>query len=123
MSSLCMHHAPATSETECFLNTDSLATMKPKAIIVNTARGRLINEQALAMALERGVIGGAALDVFQTEPIPEFAALRCSPNLIITAHAAWYFQAAVTKLQALVAENIERVLTGKSPRCLVPNSR
>lgn len=113
-------HAPATAETTHFLNGQSLSRMKPNAIIVNTARGKLIDEHALANALNRGTIGGAALDVFETEPLPEQSPLRYAPNLILTPHAAWYSEAAIVRLQSLVAEDIGRVLSGQSPRCPVP---
>jgi D-3-phosphoglycerate dehydrogenase len=115
-------HAPATTETTHVVNADNLATMKPHALIVNTARGRLIDEAALADALTRGVIGGAALDVFETEPLPKDSPLRKAPNLVLTPHAAWYSDLAIMKLQQLVADDITRLLGGQPPRCLVPGS-
>ena len=115
-------HAPATPETERFLNSQSLRSMKPHAILVNTARGKLIDEQALAEGLCKGVIGGAAIDVFETEPLPEQSTLRSAPNIILTPHAAWYSDNAIIQLQSLVAEDIERVLSGRPPRCPVPDA-
>jgi len=115
-------HAPATPETTHVVNTGNLAMMRPGAVIVNTARGRLIDEAALADALARGVIGGAALDVFETEPLSPESPLRTAPNLILTPHAAWYSDAAIVKLQELVADDITRLLRGQPLRCPVPGS-
>ncbi|GAB5376149.1 MAG: C-terminal binding protein [Acuticoccus sp.] len=81
-------HAPATEATTGFFNAARLATMQPHAMLVNSARGQLINEADLAAALGEGVIGGAALDVFETEPLPAGSPLREAPNLILTPHAA-----------------------------------
>ncbi|HBP28060.1 C-terminal binding protein [Advenella sp. FME57] len=116
-------HAPATAETTHAINAQTLRTMKPNAIIVNTARGQLIDEAALAEALASGVIGGAALDVFETEPLPPQSALRAVPNLILTPHAAWYSDTSIVRLQELAAIDIERLLSGLAPRRPVPGSR
>lgn len=113
-------HAPATSETTEFFNTARLARMQPHAVIVNAARGQLIVEADLAEALRKGVIAGAALDVFHVEPLPADSPLRDAPNLVLTPHAAWYSDAAIHKLQGLVAEDITRALGGKPPRKPVP---
>ena len=116
-------HAPATAATAHVVNARTLGSMKPGAVIVNTARGRLIDEAALAEALSTGTIGGAALDVFETEPLPSGSPLRDAPNLILTPHAAWYSDAAIVRLQELAAADIGRLLSGKAPRCPVPGSR
>lgn len=113
-------HAPATPATVGFVNAARLATMKPDAVIVNSARGNLIVEADLAAALVAGRIGGAALDVFGTEPLPAESPLRGAPNLILTPHAAWYSDAAIGRLQGLVAEDIARALRGEGPRRPVP---
>ncbi len=113
-------HAPATDATSGFVDATRLATMQPHAVIVNAARGPLIVEADLADALVRGVIGGAALDVFTQEPLPADSPLREAPNLILTPHVAWYSDAAIGKLQALVAEDIARALRGEAPRKPVP---
>lgn len=112
---LCLH-APATTETTGFFNAARLATMQPHAIIVNPARGQLIVEDDLADALHRGIIGGAALDVFEVEPLPADSPLRTAPNLMLTPHAAWYSDAAIARLQGLVAEDVTRALRGEPPR-------
>jgi D-3-phosphoglycerate dehydrogenase len=115
-------HAPATKETAGIIGASALARMKPGAMIVNSARGELIDEGALAAALTEGRIGGAALDVFAAEPLPETSPLRSAPNTILTPHAAWYSDAAVARLQTLVADEITRALTGRPVRRSVPGT-
>jgi D-3-phosphoglycerate dehydrogenase / 2-oxoglutarate reductase len=115
-------HAPATPETQGIINAANLALMKPTAILVNTARGDLIDEAALAAALKQGALGGAALDVFQTEPLPADNPLRQAPNLLLGPHAAWYSEVAVERLQSLVADEITRALTGQGVRKPIPGS-
>jgi D-3-phosphoglycerate dehydrogenase len=113
-------HAPITKATDGFVNAARLASMQRHALIVNSARGRLINERDLASALKVGQIGGAALDVFEVEPLPSNSPLRDTPNLLLSPHAAWYSDAAINKLQQLVANDIRRALAGQAPRCPVP---
>lgn len=115
-------HAPATPETTGIINAATLAQMQPTAVLVNTARGDLIDEPALAAALTAGQLGGAALDVFQTEPLPPDNPLRKAPNLLLGPHAAWYSDVAVERLQSLVADEITRALTGRGVRKPIPGS-
>ncbi len=115
-------HAPSTPETRGVVSAEALARMRPHAVVVNSARGDLIDEAALAAALRDGRIGGAALDVFGTEPLPADSPLREAPNLLLTPHAAWYSDAAVARLQGLVAEEIGRALDGKPPRRPIPGT-
>lgn len=115
-------HAPATPETTGIINATTLAQMKPTAVLVNTARGDLIDEPALAAALAQGKLAGAALDVFQTEPLPADNPLRQAPNLLLGPHAAWYSDVAVDRLQSLVADEITRALTGQGVRKPIPGS-
>ena len=109
-------HAPATQLTTEYFNAARLATMQPHAMIVNSARGQLVNEADLADALTRGVIAGAALDVFHIEPLPADNPLRHAPNVLLSPHAAWYSEAAIHRLQELVAQDIARALRGEDPR-------
>ena len=113
-------HAPATSVTMGYFNAARLATMQPNAMIVNSARGQLIVEADLAEALTKGVIAGAALDVFHVEPLPADSPLRAAPNLLLTPHVAWYSDVAIHRLQELVAEDVARALRGEGPRKPVP---
>ena len=109
-------HAPATAETTGYFNAERLAAMQPSAMLINSARGQLIDEADLAAALKQGTIAGAALDVFAEEPLPATSPLRDAPNLLMTPHAAWYSDAAIGRLQGLVAEDISRALRGEPPR-------
>lgn len=113
-------HAPATAQTRGFFDAARLRTMKPHAILINSARGQLIMEADLAAALREGIIGGAALDVFAAEPLPEDSPLRDAPNCLLSPHAAWYSDAAIGRLQGLVAEDVRRALRGEGPRRPVP---
>lgn len=115
-------HAPATTETNHFINRDSLLQMKSTAIIVNTARGKLIDEEALAEALRLGRLGGAALDVFDQEPPAMSSSIRNAPNTILTPHAAWYSNESLARLQSLAAEDLARLLSGLQPRYSIPGS-
>jgi D-3-phosphoglycerate dehydrogenase len=115
-------HAPATPETVGIISAAALARMTPSAVLVNTSRGDLIDEAALAAALADGRLAGAALDVFHTEPLPEASPLRSAPNLILGPHAAWYSDVAVAELQRLVADEITRALTGQGVRKRIPGS-
>ena len=115
-------HAPATPETQGILSAQNLARMKPTAVLVNSARGDLIDESALAQALIEGRLGAAALDVFNVEPLPQDSPLRTAPNLVLSPHAAWYSEVAVRRLQDLVAEEIARALDGQPPRRPIPGT-
>ena len=115
-------HAPATPSTTGFVNAERLSSMQPHAFLVNSARGQLVVEADLAAALTRGEIAGAALDVFNEEPLPADSPLRDAPNLLLTPHAAWYSDAAITRLQNLVAEDVTLALAGHAPRKPVPGS-
>lgn len=113
-------HAPATQGTTGFFNTQAFEKMQSHAMLVNTARGQLINEDDLASALRAGTIAGAALDVFGQEPLPDTSPLRDAPGLILTPHSAWYSDAAIDRLQGLVAQDITLALKGEGPRKPVP---
>ena len=113
-------NAPAAPETISRMNADVFAKMKPTSYIVNSTRGDLIDENALAAALSNGEIAGASIDVFLEEPLPTDSPLRTAPNLTISPHAAWYSDVAVESLQRLVADEITRALNGQPPRCPIP---
>ncbi len=118
---LCLH-APSTDETTGIINQSALNAMKSTAYLINSARGDLIDEQALADALETGAIAGAGLDVFASEPLPADSPLRTSPNVLLSPHAAWYSDVAVKRLQELAADEITRALQGKPVRRPIPGS-
>ncbi len=115
-------HAPATPETVGMIGAAALGRMRPGAVLVNTARGDLIDAAAVADALASGRLAAAALDVFPTEPLPADGPLRTAPNLLLSPHAAWYSDAAVARLQSLVADEIARALAGRPPRRPIPGT-
>ncbi|MBP6507614.1 MAG: C-terminal binding protein [Opitutaceae bacterium] len=109
-------HLPLTVETKYFVNAARLAEMKKTTIIVNTARGPLIDTVALAKALHDGVIAGAGLDVYEQEPFPADHPLRTAPRALLTSHVAWYSESSIPRLQRLAAEEVVRVLHGEAPK-------
>lgn len=113
-------HAPLTPATHHVVNAQRLGRMKPTAVIVNTARGGLIDPVALEDAVSTGRIGGAALDVFELEPLPAYSGLRRLANVILTPHAAWYSTRSAEQLQALAADEVDRHLSGRPARCPAP---
>jgi D-3-phosphoglycerate dehydrogenase len=108
-------HAPLTPKTEKLLGADAFGKMKPSAFLINTARGPLVDVDALAKALDAGEIAGAALDVLPVEPPPEDLALLGRDNVIITPHTAFYSEEALLNLQTTVAKDVVAVLGGKTP--------
>lgn len=106
-------HLPLTTETRHFVDRTRLSLMRRDAVIVNTARGGLIDGLALADALKEGAISGAGLDVFETEPLPADHPIRDVPNTILTSHTAWYSGGSVPELQRKAAEEIARGLKGQ----------
>ena len=113
-------HAPLTSDTRHVVGADFLNSMRSHAIIVNSSRGELIDTRALAESLTSAQIGGAALDVFETEPLEMDHPLRFAPKLLISPHAAWYSASSIERLQRLAAEEAGRALRGEPLRCPVP---
>jgi D-3-phosphoglycerate dehydrogenase len=105
-------HVPLTPATQGMIDRAALGLMKPGAILVNTARGALVDETALAEALRDGRLAGAALDTLTVEPPPPGHPLLSAPNLIITPHIAAMTDASVTRMGTMAAENIVAVLTG-----------
>ncbi|MGO4489403.1 C-terminal binding protein [Microbacterium sp. 2RAF4] len=107
-------HVPLTDDTRHLIDAAALATMKPGAVVVNTCRGPLIDEEALAASLRAGHIGAAALDVFAGEPLAAESPLRELDQVLLTPHAAWYSPEALADLPVHAAENIIRYLAGES---------
>ena len=106
-------HAPLLPETRGMLNEAAFLKMKKGALLVNTARGPLVDEAALVAALDTGHLGGAALDVVATEPLAKDSALLGRDNVIVTPHTAFYSVEALEELQTKCASDVARVLSGE----------
>jgi len=105
-------HCPYTPETHQIINRDTLSQMKDGAILLNTARGGVINEEAVADALKSGKLRGAAMDVVSTEPILESNPLYTAPNCIITPHMAWAPKESRQRIIDSMVKSITGWLTG-----------
>jgi len=103
---------PLTRETSNLIDADALAVMRPSAYLVNVARGRVVDQEALVAALEQGRLAGAALDCVLEEPLPESAALWHVRNLLITPHSAGETQRYEDNVIDLLTENLERQWRG-----------
>jgi glycerate dehydrogenase len=111
-------HCPLTPDTRALVNAARLGLMKPTAFLVNTSRGGLVDEAALAAALDSGRIAGAGLDVLSVEPPPATNPLLAARNCVITPHVAWATRAARTRLIERTAENLRAFAAG-TPRNVV----
>lgn len=109
-------HCPLTPETKGLLSAARLAGMKPGAVLINSARGGIVDEAALASALTRGHLGGAALDTFEPEPIDQATreALAGAPNLILTPHIAGVTAESNVRASSMTAAAVRRILSGKA---------
>jgi D-3-phosphoglycerate dehydrogenase len=108
-------HTPLMPETEGLFNANVFRQMKPTAYLINTARGPIVDEEALAHALDAGQLAGAALDVLSQEP-PSASPLLGRNNVILTPHMSFYSVESLVELQTKAAEEVVRVLTGQTPR-------
>jgi glyoxylate reductase len=106
-------HCPLTPESYHLIDADALAGMRPNAILINTARGGIVDQLALREALERGVIAGAALDVTDPEPLPPDDPLLEAPNLIVVPHIGSATRAARDRMTAIAVENLLAGLAGR----------
>ena len=106
-------HCPLTDQTKNLVNAARLSKMKPTAFLINTGRGALIDEAALAAALRDGRIAGAAMDVLSSEPPAAGNPLLSAPHCIITPHIAWASIEARRRLMAIAAENIRAFQLGQ----------
>lgn len=105
--------APHTPETDGLIGACELALMKPSAVLINIARGALVDEDALITALREGRLAGAALDVFRAEPLPPDSPLWDMPNVIVSAHSASTVRQENARIIALFCENLRRYLDGR----------
>jgi D-3-phosphoglycerate dehydrogenase len=114
-------HAPAGPETRHMVGERLLSLMPSHAILINTARGTLVDSAALARALREGWIAGAGLDVLENEPLDREHELRAFDTVVFTPHVAFYSEASLRDLQRKAAEELRAALAGEGPRYLVNN--
>lgn len=112
-------HCPGNEKNKYLFNKEVFKNMKKSAVVVNVARGNVVNEEDLIWALNEGEIAGAALDVLEQEPPNKDNPLLKMKNVIVTPHTGWYSVDSQKRLQSTVAEDVVRALTGKIPENLV----
>jgi (S)-sulfolactate dehydrogenase len=105
-------HVPLTESTRKLMNAERIGMMKAGAVLINTARGGIVDEPALAQALRDGRLAGAALDVFEHEPLPADSALAGAPNLILTPHIGGVTKESNERVSAMIAELVAERLLG-----------
>ncbi len=113
-SDLITLHAPLTEQTRHLIRAGTISTMRPGALLVNTSRGGLVHEAALVEALRAQRLAGAALDVFEAEPLPPSSPLRTLSNVLLTPHAAWYSPASLAELPVQAARQVIDFLAGRA---------
>ena len=113
-------HCPATPETRGLISREALAKMKPGAILLNTARGALVDEEAVADALESGKLAFYGADAFATEPLPPQSRLRGLPGAVLTPHIAWTTKEALQRLMDITTGNLRSFLAGKGENIVNP---
>ena len=112
-------HLPLTPETRDLINAASIGQLKPGCQIINTARGGVVNEIDLARALHSGAVTGAAIDVFEDEPLPEEHPLFAAPNCLLTPHIAGLTVESMDRMATHAAQGVLDVLNGRRPRYMV----
>jgi D-3-phosphoglycerate dehydrogenase len=112
-------HVPLTEETFHMIGERELGLLKPGAVLINTCRGKVVEEQALYRALQSGRLAGAGLDVLECEPPAADNPLLLCGNAIVTPHAAWYSEQSTERLKEQGMEEVVRVLNGARPRYVV----
>jgi D-3-phosphoglycerate dehydrogenase len=109
-------HVPLNSETRKMVGERLLSLMKNTAFLINTARGPVVDSDALARALKTGTIAGAGIDVFDSDPPAGDCPLLELPNVLLTPHSAWYSEDAAWAIRRLIMLEIDRFLAGLPPR-------
>jgi D-3-phosphoglycerate dehydrogenase len=110
---------PLTAETRGMVDAAAIGRMRAGAILVNVARGPVVDEAALAEALRYGRLGGAAIDVFQTQPLPEGHPFFSLPNVILTPHMAGITEESMLRVGMAVVAEVRRIVAGGLPERLV----
>lgn len=112
-------HAAVTEESRGMIGAEQLRLMKPTAFLINTARGALVDETALAQALNKGMLAGAALDAFCVEPLTRFHPLRTAQNVLLTPHIASLTHENGARISEVAATAVLDLMAGKPPRFVV----
>jgi D-3-phosphoglycerate dehydrogenase len=112
-------HVPLTAETRGLIGVRELARMRPGTIVINTARGGVVDVDALVLALRNGAIGGAGIDCHEDEPLAVGHPLTEFDNVVLTPHLAWYSEESYGELKRRTIENVVEVLAGRVPRNIV----
>jgi D-3-phosphoglycerate dehydrogenase len=116
-------HCPLRPDTRHLFDRETLAWLRPTAVLINTARGGIVDTAALVEALQQGLLAGAGLDVLEAEPIDPASPLLRMEQVIVTPHAAWYSEEGRSDLKRRAAEEAVRVLRGERPRhCVNPDA-
>jgi (S)-sulfolactate dehydrogenase len=115
MSDVVSLHVPLVDSTRGLFSAERINSMKPGAVLINTARGGIVDEVALAAALKSGHLGGAAIDVFATEPLPATAHFEGCPNLVLTPHIAGVTAEANERVSFMIAERVLKALAVVKP--------
>jgi glyoxylate reductase len=116
-------HVPLLPSTKHIIGAPEISMMKPTALLINTSRGQVIDEEALIEALRKKKIGGAALDVFNIEPIPLDNPLLVLDNVVVSPHCASNTWETRRKMAELAVKNVKAYLEGKKPPTVVPEQR
>jgi D-3-phosphoglycerate dehydrogenase / 2-oxoglutarate reductase len=112
-------HAPLTHENQHLIREETIALMKGQPVLINTARGGLIDLVAVTAAVMSGALSGVALDVFEAEPLPPNHPLRAHPRALLTPHMAYLSEEAEVELKSRAADEVVRAMLGHPPRCPV----
>jgi D-3-phosphoglycerate dehydrogenase len=112
-------HTPLTAATRGLIGAAHLALMRPDAILVNTSRGGVVDTESLVEALRAGTIGGAAIDVHETEPLPAGHPLTTFDSVVLTPHLAWYTEESYDELKRRTVAGVLDVCAGRAPRNIV----
>jgi phosphoglycerate dehydrogenase-like enzyme len=115
-------HLTLSDTSRGLLSEERLRLMKPSAVVINTARGAIVDEAALARMLQQGTIRGAGLDVFTEEPLPASSPLLKLPNVVLTPHAGWVTDGAYETFAEVAVQNILDYLDGKATNILNPEA-
>jgi len=112
-------HVPVTDETRGMFNMDAFKQMKKTAVLVNTARGPMVNVDDLAAALKEGIIAGAGIDVYDKEPPDPDYPLLGMDNAVLTPHLAWYSEEGGIDIRRTIMDDVERFLDGRLPKAVI----